>query len=481
MLDGYGLHEITWNMADQVISGDFVASPCDAHGRGIALAVRQNGAAADLTDASVYLVWRHRMTGKRGTEEFEAIDASAGTFEVYYPASMQECGGVVDAQVMVSTGEDSCISTRTFQIRVEPVTVGELETPDGFTLFVGAIHAYENATDISTEAAISANEAATAANTAAGNASQAAADLRAAAENGDFDGADGQDGADGFSPTATVIQTAGGATITITDKNGTTTADVAKGAKGDTGEQGPKGIKIADFGLGKNLNTLASHITSSTRNYGQYFYCSPEQLLYLKDGDKRSDVFSLGRLINFVMTGDPVNEAHKLRHVSEKATSQDPSNRYQDASELLEAFRRRLAISDDEQRVAAIVDKMQGRIIDDEVSGWILEMQPRQLCEKIISLPGFANAIARFACDSGQHATFVVDSIGDGMVEACGRSFEANDPFASISSQVAMSDTAPFDVRERACVILAYVAHCVNRFNAQRIVDDLRVFCTIGR
>jgi len=249
MLEGYGLFELVWNVADQVISGDLVASPCDSHGRGIALEVRQDGTAADLTDASVYLVWRHRMTGKRGTELFEAVDASVGKFEIYYPASMLECGGVVDAQVMVSTGSNSYISTRTFQIRVEPVIVGELETQDGFTLFVGAIHAYENAAGISTEAADAANEAATAANTAAGNANQAAADLRAAAEQGDFDGADGQDGqdgADGFSPTATVTQTAEGAVITITDKNGTTTADIAKGAKGDkgdTGEQGPKGEK----------------------------------------------------------------------------------------------------------------------------------------------------------------------------------------------------------------------------------------------
>lgn len=54
------------------------------------------------------------------------------------------------------------------------------------------------------------------------------------------------DGADGFSPTATVTQTEGGCTITITDKNGTTTADVAKGVKGDkgdTGETGPQGPK----------------------------------------------------------------------------------------------------------------------------------------------------------------------------------------------------------------------------------------------
>lgn len=41
------------------------------------------------------------------------------------------------------------------------------------------------------------------------------------------DGRDGTDGADGFSPEATVEQVGAGARITITDKNGTTTADVA--------------------------------------------------------------------------------------------------------------------------------------------------------------------------------------------------------------------------------------------------------------
>ena len=39
-------------------------------------------------------------------------------------------------------------------------------------------------------------------------------------------------GADGFSPIATVTQTASGATVTITDKNGTTTANISNGADG---------------------------------------------------------------------------------------------------------------------------------------------------------------------------------------------------------------------------------------------------------
>lgn len=48
-------------------------------------------------------------------------------------------------------------------------------------------------------------------------------------------GTDGQDGTDGVSPTASVTQTATGATITITDENGTTTADITNGVNGIDG------------------------------------------------------------------------------------------------------------------------------------------------------------------------------------------------------------------------------------------------------
>ena len=229
MLDGYGLHQLTWDTCDERFGDVLVASPADAEGRGISLAVRQNGAAANLTGATMYLVWRHKVTGERGTEPFTAVNAAGGTFSVYYPAAMREAEGAVQAQVMVSRGDDTYVSSRVFTIRVEPVIVGGGEHEDGFTLFVDAINAYEHATEITTDAATAANAAATAANNAASNATSVAEGIQAAVQRGDFDGADGQDG---FSPTATVTQTAEGATITITDKNGTTTANVAKGAKG---------------------------------------------------------------------------------------------------------------------------------------------------------------------------------------------------------------------------------------------------------
>ena len=43
-------------------------------------------------------MWKHKVTGERGTEPFSAVDASSGTFEVYYPAAMQEAEGAVQAQ-----------------------------------------------------------------------------------------------------------------------------------------------------------------------------------------------------------------------------------------------------------------------------------------------------------------------------------------------------------------------------------------------
>ena len=305
-LEGYGLHELVWESCDDVFAGALVASPADAEGRGIALAVRRVGEVVDLSGANVYLLWRHRATRERGCEPFDEVDAEAGTFSVFYPAAMVCAEGSVDCQVMVSLPGGSAISTRTFEVRVEQVLVGGAESEDGFTLFLEAIQKYENADALIAEAASKAQEAVetaqgavstagqaveaaagasgavAAANAAAAAATQAKEELLAAAERGDFDGADGKpgpagvdgkdgapgadgkdgvdgapgadgkDGADGVSPSASVAQTAEGAVVTVTDAGGTTTATLLHGAKGDKGDDGERGEKgdaftYADF------------------------------------------------------------------------------------------------------------------------------------------------------------------------------------------------------------------------------------------
>lgn len=52
------------------------------------------------------------------------------------------------------------------------------------------------------------------------------------------DGRDGTDGTDGFSPSASVSKTGSVATISITDKDGTTTAQISDGTNGTNGQDG---------------------------------------------------------------------------------------------------------------------------------------------------------------------------------------------------------------------------------------------------
>lgn len=59
-------------------------------------------------------------------------------------------------------------------------------------------------------------------------------------------GTNGQDGADGFSPIATVTKSGKVVTITITDKNGTTTQTVSDGNNGQNGQNGQDGAAGQD-------------------------------------------------------------------------------------------------------------------------------------------------------------------------------------------------------------------------------------------
>lgn len=80
------------------------------------------------------------------------------------------------------------------------------------------------------------------------------------------DGQDGDPGQDGVSPSATVTQTANGATITITDKTGTTTATISNGQPGSPGEPGEDGHtpeKGVDYWTAQDKASIVSDVLNS--------------------------------------------------------------------------------------------------------------------------------------------------------------------------------------------------------------------------
>ncbi|MBQ6480885.1 MAG: serine/threonine protein kinase [Anaerolineaceae bacterium] len=232
-------------------------------------------------------------------------------------------------------------------------------------------------------------------------------------------------------------------------------------------------LKIADFGLGKDLKVFTSHQTMYTNALGQYYYCAPEQFMMLKDADKRSDVYSLGRIINFIMTKDPTDSHHIYRSVTEKATCSDAAYRYGDAIQLATFFEKAVSFQAQADRKESIKRKIQQGDFDADVESYIFDLGAEEISKLLLAKqPGFANALIRFMKTSDEQAQHVIQSIDQSFRDVCGRSFEAYDPFATFATSV-LRGQFTYIVKEIAANILRYVAWDVNRFSAQHLVENL--------
>lgn len=99
---------------------------------------------------------------------------------------------------------------------------------------------------------------------------------------------------------------------------------------------------IADFGLAAEAERKTTILTSTLRaGLGSFWYTAPEQWTAARKADHRSDIYSLGKVLQELATGLPPvsNEmpAGALRPVVERATASRPDDRHQSVTELLAA------------------------------------------------------------------------------------------------------------------------------------------------
>lgn len=202
------------------------------------------------------------------------------------------------------------------------------------------------------------------------------------------------------------------------------------------------------------------------------FIKQPEQFMMLKDGDKRSDVYSLGRIINFILTKDPNNYHHFLRSTSEKATSHNAVFRFADASELLKSVESSIQFHENVLNRQERIDKARNGVLDEDIENFIYEMKGDELCSEIIVSKGFRSSILKFMTTDDERAIYILGVIEDNFRDIC-LTWESYDHFANISYDIIV-DNFPFQIKELAAIILSHIAYSVNRFNAQRLIDNLK-------
>ncbi|MBQ3540397.1 MAG: serine/threonine protein kinase [Phascolarctobacterium sp.] len=231
-------------------------------------------------------------------------------------------------------------------------------------------------------------------------------------------------------------------------------------------------LKIADFGLGKDLKIFQSHQTIHTNSFGQYAYCAPEQFMMLKDGDKRSDVYSLGKIINFIMTKNPNDDNHIFRTVVEKATCSDSVFRFEDAGQVLSFFEKRLMYHKDKVNEEIILNKINRNEFDDDIENYIYEKSGEELVRfLLIKKEQGVNVFLNFMRISEKHQIHIASMIENNYKKVC-VDFVDYDIFAEFAYRVLKLDYN-FVVKEIAAKVLRTIAIEINRYSAQRKINSL--------
>ena len=115
-------------------------------------------------------------------------------------------------------------------------------------------------------------------------------------------------------------------------------------------------VVISDFGLARDFESL-SKITNSTSSYGHFYYTAPEQLDALRNSTVKSDIYSLGAILYFILTGDtPLNrKPTEFDIVINKCMDQAPGNRFNSVVELEEELNLLIKILQRKNDISGII------------------------------------------------------------------------------------------------------------------------------
>lgn len=145
---------------------------------------------------------------------------------------------------------------------------------------------------------------------------------------------------------------------------------------------------IADFGLGKAIDENGrTYVTIDTSMNGTLEYCDPRQFQGLGFADEQSDIYSLGRIINYVMTGNSDNFKHALSIVSTIATETSLDARYHRVQEMIDKITRLTKNKADAAYTARCKELVANGYYDNTMDEYLLSFDEDNLIKQLNTRP----------------------------------------------------------------------------------------------
>lgn len=170
---------------------------------------------------------------------------------------------------------------------------------------------------------------------------------------------------------------------------------------------GTEAWAISDFGLAREAERTTTALTSTMQGVGTFFYAAPEAWRGAKYAEAPADIFGLGKILHQLVTGelpiDSDNVDSRFRSVIRKATRPRSEDRFQSATEMLQAIETAATAQDRWSSRSDMAERLRERLSlntpDDSALDDLLDMIQSDTREHIRELRGTIPTMSQAALE----------------------------------------------------------------------------------
>lgn len=227
---------------------------------------------------------------------------------------------------------------------------------------------------------------------------------------------------------------------------------------------------ICDFGLSKDLSIERSMKSSYTQK-NNHLFVDPLALTDFTLLDKKSDIYSVGKMMDHIMTYHATTTNHVLKTIVERCICRDKALRYDSVDQIMADISLALSAQSEEDRKKNTITKILNSQYDAQVHAYIMGMVESNRLSRFIvvnKLSSFWKLVLRFET---LYQVQILNSIQQGYSDATGYGGWGNyDYFAIIAYNLCLhlKDAEP---RMIAKSILEGCASI--RYRAQDLLNSL--------
>lgn len=176
---------------------------------------------------------------------------------------------------------------------------------------------------------------------------------------------------------------------------------------------------ICDFGLSKDLSIVRSMKSSCTPKNNHRFV-DPLAFSDFTKLDKKSDIYSIGKMIEHVFTYKSKTTSHIFEPIVDRCTYREKNSRYNSVEHIIKDVNATLKAQSEEQEKSNVVNKILNNQYDILTHQYILDLVLSNKLSKFLvkhNLSSFWSIIVEF---ESTHQIQILTSIEEGYAEATG-------------------------------------------------------------